>query len=130
MRYAAILGVFLLVACQSKPIPELSAGPEEAPVRVIPKPVVVAIPSDPIAAVAVLPPSQLKVAASKSLNDADHYVAWDRSRKENIDSLVPLTQHLADAVELMVAHHNKPADVKDVRKTLKDLRVFLRTKGD
>lgn len=136
MKRAIIIILLALAGCEPKPIPEPPTPPlvvviPPAPPK-INSPVIV--PSDPVAAVSVLPARQLPRAAKKSLTDADHYVAWNMARADNIDVLTGLTERVSATIAAMKAGevdgHYRPKDVAAARSALHALRSFLKNKGD
>ena len=73
-------------------------------------------------------------AAEQAKIDATGYVAWKKSRPENIERLTTLTLNLNGALHRMergkTKGHYAPGDVAAAQVALKDLQNFLQNKGD
>jgi hypothetical protein len=130
----------LLAGCASKPVPDVLILPPEPPPalpvarHLAPVPPPPLPPLDPPASVARLSPSEILIAADQARADANGYVAWKRSKPENIDRLTTLTATLNIAVAQMRAGRVRgkyaPTDIIAARAALHELRSFLATKGD
>lgn len=136
MKRIIMMLLLALAGCEPKPIPEPSTPPLAVVIPPKPPKIIapVAVPSDPVAAVSVLPATQLPHAAQKSLTDADHYVAWNMARADNIDVLTVLTERVSNSIAAMKAGRAqgryRPTDVMAARAALRELREFLIHKGD
>lgn len=127
MKRTLALALFLS-GCAATPPPE--------PMPLPPEPVVTPIvrrPSPP-PTIATLTPPEIVVAADQAHRDATGYVAWSKSKPENIDRLTTLTAALNTAVAQMKAGRAqgryRPTDVVAARAALRELREFLIHKGD
>lgn len=127
----------LLAGCASKSASDLPSVLPEPP---IPPPTVqhVVPPPTPTrnsaALIAKLSPPEIIIAADQARADATGYVAWKKSKAENIDRLGDLVKALSVAVAHMQAGrtHGKyaPTDIIAARGALRELREFLANKGD
>ena len=124
MNRDLFLVILLLSGCAAADPPPLPPVPEQEviipPQKVTPK----------AATVAVLTPKELLTAAAQAKTDATGYVAWKKSKPENIERLTTLTVNLDNAVKKMEQGHYTPGDVVAARGALKDLQTFLQNKGD
>lgn len=72
--------------------------------------------------------------AEQAKIDATGYVAWKKSRPENIERLTTLTLNLNGALQKMqhgkVRNRYSPGDVAAAQAALKNLQNFLQNKGD
>lgn len=114
-----------------------AATPPPEPMLVPPEPVLMPIvrqapPHPPT--IAALTPPEIVVAAEQAHRDATGYVAWSRSKPENIDRLTTLTANMNAAIAQMKDGHARgryrPTDVLAARAALNELRSFLKNKGD
>ncbi len=134
MKRASLALLFLLAGCDAAAVdeeqlptpPEFVAAPVE-PQRELAAP-------RPTATVGTLTPPEIVVAADQAHKDATGYVAWSKSKPENIDRLTTLTSNMNDAVARMragaVHGRYRPTDVVAARAALRELRSFLSNKGD
>lgn len=129
LALAAFLSGCASAPAHDDPPPRLPPVPVSVPevVRAVPKP------SGP-ATIATLTAPEIVVAANQAHRDATGYVAWSNSKPANIDRLTTLTSTLDAAVARMKAGRAdgqyKPTDVVAARSALRELRSFLRDKGD
>jgi hypothetical protein len=120
----------ILSGCSGASAPEpLPTPPEPMPAPVVHRALPPVQPT-----MATLTPSEIVVASDQANRDATGYVAWSKSRPENIDRLAVLTVELNAAVTKMkagkVRGRYQPGDVVAARTALRDLRSFLTNKGD
>lgn len=127
LALAAFLSGCASAPAHDDPPPRLPPVPASVPevVRTVPK---------PPATIATLTAPEIVVAANQAHRDATGYVAWSNSKPENIDRLTTLTSTLDAAVARMKAGRAdgqyKPTDVVAARAALRELRSFLKNKGD
>lgn len=120
----------LLAGCSAAPIDDpLPLPPDPPPAPVVRRPPPAAPPT-----IATLTPTEIVVAANQAHRDASGYVAWKKSKPENIDRLTTLTANMNAAVAAMkagrVQGRYNPTDVMAARAAVRDLRSFLTNKDD
>lgn len=125
MRRIFVLAILLSGCTTSAPTPE----PLPIPLPPLPATTPVATPTT-----ATLTPQEIIIAAGQAHHDATGYVAWSRSKPENIDRLTTLTTTLDSAVARLKAGRvhgrYRSTDVLAARSALRELRSFLMNKGD
>lgn len=130
MRRASLALVFFLAGCDAAAVDGVEALP--TPPEFVSAPVAKQAPRP--ATLATLTPPEIVIAADQAHKDATGYVAWSKSKPENIDRLTTLTSGMNDAVARMKAGavngRYRPTDVVAARAALRELRSFLITKGD
>lgn len=130
MKLLPITLILLLVGCDKTAVDD----PLPTPPEFVAAPVVQRQQVHPTPTVATLTPPEIVVAADQAHHDATGYVAWKKSKPENIDRLTTLTATMNEAVARMKAGkvngRYQPTDVVAARGALRELRSFLSNKGD